>query len=152
MHKIKYIKFNNINLDDLVLILNEDRIRDHLVFHPIFDSSNINEWVKSKIACNALSMCRTRGIIVENNLVGWCGIQEDNDEYELAIVLSRSCWGLGPLIFKDVLRWAKELGHKEIVIHLLDTRPEYKVLKKISTKIHKTKMLNEEFTTYHVPV
>lgn len=152
MDKIQYIRFEDINPSDLILILNEQKVRDHLVLHPTFDSNNVNEWVKNKIDCNSKSGCRTRVITEKNNLVGWCGIQQDNDGYEIAIVLSKSCWGLGPLIFKDLLLWAKELGHIEVVIHLLETRPEYRFLKRISTRVSKTKMLNRVFTTYHIPV
>jgi len=152
MTKIHYIKFEDINPDDFIVTLNEHRVRDHLVLHPVFDSSNIREWVKDKIECNASAKCRIRVISVENKLVGWCGIQQDDANYEIAIVLSSSCWGIGPSIFKELLTWAKELGHQEVVIHLLETRPEYKFLKRISTKVNKTKMLNRDFTTYHIAV
>ena len=152
MDKIQYIRFEDVNPSDLILILNEDKVRDHLVLHPAFDSNNINDWVNSKIDCNSNSGCRTRVIAENNKLVGWCGIQQDNNGYEIAIVLSKTCWGFGPLVFQELLVWAKELGHIEVIIHLLETRPEYKFLKRISSKVSRTKMLNRVFTTYHIPV
>lgn len=152
MDKIQYINFDDIDVADLILLLNEERLRDHLVLHPVFDSNNINEWVKNKVECNSLSGCRTRVIVVENKLAGWCGIQKDNDDYEIAIVLSESYWGNGSSVFKELLSWAKKLGHQEVVIHLLETRPEYNFLKRISTKVKKTQMLSRNFTTYYIPV
>jgi len=120
--------------------------------HPVFDSVNIKEWVNNKIECNSLVKCRTRVIAVDNNLVGWCGIQQDNDNYEIAVVLSQSCWGLGLSVFKDLLAWARDLGHQELVIQLLETRPEYKFLKRMSRKISNRTMLGRNFTTYHISV
>ncbi len=55
-------------------------------------------------------------------------------------------------IFKTLMRWASELGHKEMLFHLLESRPEYKALNKMSTKVQKTEQLGRCFTTYHVPV
>ena len=48
--------------------------------------------------------------------------------------------------------WAKELGHKEILFHLLESRPEYKSLNKMSTKVYKTELAGRCCTTYHVDV
>jgi len=55
-------------------------------------------------------------------------------------------------VFKDIMLWAKDLGHKEIFIHFLHTRPEYKFLKKIATKVYETNMLGDKFTTYQLAV
>jgi len=48
--------------------------------------------------------------------------------------------------------WAKEMGHKEIMFHLLETRREYKSLKRKATKVQKTKLLGRTFTTYYLSV
>jgi hypothetical protein len=48
--------------------------------------------------------------------------------------------------------WAKELGHQEIIFHLLETRPEYKALKRKATKVQKTELLGRRFTTYFISV
>ena len=85
-------------------------------------------------------------------LAGWCGIQKDNEKFELAIVISKSYWGTGPFIFKDLLSWAKEFGHQEVLIHLLETRREYRFLKRISTITHETKIFGKKFITYHIAV
>jgi len=152
MSTTKYVKFNDINPEDFIPVLNDERVRDHLISHSLFDSDNIKEWVKEKIECDSRFDCRIRAVLIDNTLAGWCGIQKDNEHYEIAIVISKSFWGLGILIFKDLISWAKELGHQEVVIHLLETRPEYRFLKRVSTKTHKTKMLGRNFITYHIAV
>ncbi len=79
--------------------------------------------MEGKIQTGALSGCRIRAIYIDGKLAGWYGIQPDDNGFELAIVLSEKFWGFGITIFKIMMCWAKELGHKEIVFHLLDSRP-----------------------------
>ena len=126
MSKPKYEKINDINPDDFISVLNDEKIRNHLVAHDFFDSVTIREWVKEKTKHDNMSGCRIRAIIVDSKLAGWCGIQKDNENYEIAMVISKKYWGLGTLVFRDLRSWAKELGHNEVTVHLLETRPEYR--------------------------
>jgi len=84
-----------------------------------------------------------------NWLAGWCGIQPDNNGFELAIVISQRFWGCGLSIFSTLMCWAKELKHKEVLFHLLDSRREYKMLSKMANKVHSTQLLGRCFTTYY---
>jgi len=108
--------------------------------------------MNEKIEIESLEGCRIRAVFINGDLVGWCGIQQDNNGFELAIVISQKFWGFGIPIFKTLMLWAKELGHKEVLFHLLDSRPEYKALKKTSTKTNKTELLGRFFTTYYFSV
>jgi len=152
MSKPKYEKMKDINPDYFISVLNDKKIRNHLVAHGLFDSFTIREWVKEKTKYDNMQGCRLRAIIVDNKLAGWCGIQKDNENYEIAMVISKTYWGLGTLVFRDLRSWANELGHNEVTVHLLETRPEYRFLTKVSTKSYKTKMLGRNFMTYHIPI
>ena len=101
---------------------------------------------------NATPGCRVRAIVVDGQCAGWCGVQYDNGEYEIAVVLDDSQWGLGRRIFRDLMIWAKELGHKTVSIHFLHTRPEYKFLRKIAQSVHESQILGNKFTTYTLAV
>lgn len=85
-------------------------------------------------------------------LAGWCGIQPDDNGFEIAIGIAKDFWGFGISIFQEMMLWAKEMGHKEIVLHLLETRPEYKFLKRKATKVQKTELFGRNFTTYFISV
>ncbi len=152
MKSIKYVKFDDIEPEEFIPILNEGSIRNHLIAHDFFDTQSINKWIKEKTACDAMPKCRVRAVYIDNVLAGWCGIQQDGSDYEIAIVLSKASWGIGTSIFKELVSWSEELGHKEILIHLLETRPAYRFLKRISTKVRRTKKFGRNFLTYHVPV
>lgn len=152
MPDIDFVDFKDVNPEDFLPVVNEKSLRTHLVDHDAFTSTSIKAWVNDKLEIDALDGCRVRAVYIDGALAGWCGIQPDDKGYELAIVISKKFWGYGISIFRTLMRWAKELGHKEIVFHLLDSRPEYKALNKMSTKVHKTELLGRHFTSYYVSV
>lgn len=149
---IEYVKFTEIDTDDFVALLNKETIREHLIEHELFDIGSVNAWVKSKLEIDSTTGCKVRAILSNNQLAGWCGIQLEDGEYEIAIIIDDSLWGAGKKIFSDIMYWAKELGHENILIHFLDSRPEYKFLRKISKKVYTSELLGRKFTTYQLAV
>jgi hypothetical protein len=152
MNKIKFVSFNHVNLEDFLTVVNEKSLRKHLIDHPYFDSISIREWVEDKVKTESLPGCRIRAIYIGDVLAGWCGIQPDDNGFEVAIVIAKEFWGFGIPVFQKMMLWAKEMGHKEIIFHLLETRPEYKSLKRKATKVQKTELLGRRFTTYIISV
>lgn len=147
---VKYVDLERVDPKVLSDILNEERVRKHLVKHELFNAISIKEWIQNKIDIDNVKGCRVRAVLYRSRLAGWCGIQKENNEYEIAIVLGKSYWGIGKQIFRDVLLWTREFDHEYILIHFHHTRPEYKYLKRISSKVFETKMLNDQFTTYQI--
>jgi hypothetical protein len=152
MSSIEYVKLSEVNPNDFIPLLNNKKIREHLIEHALFDTDSVDAWIKAKIKVDFTNGCRVRAIIFNNQLVGWCGIQLEGEKYEVAIVIDDKYWGLGKNVFYDILRWAKALGHDEIFIHFLHTRPEYKFLRRISTKVYESKLFGSKFTTYQLAV
>ncbi|WP_428033217.1 GNAT family N-acetyltransferase [Amphritea sp.] len=152
MSEIEYSLFGNVNPEEMMGIVNEDSLRVHLIDHPYFDVISLQAWMEEKIRVDSTQGCRIRAVYIDGELAGWCGIQPDDNGFELAIVITKKFWGFGIPIFKTLMRWANELGHKEVLFHLLESRPVYKALNKIATKVQKTEQLGRCFTTYHIPV
>jgi len=152
MREIKYVRLEELNPEDLRMLLNKRRIREHLIEHKLFDSNTIMSWIQEKYEMDCTEGCRVRGIVSNNSIAGWCGIQFEDGKYEIAIVLDDKFWGIGKKVFNDTFSWAKELGHNEVFIHLLHTRPEYKFLRKISKNVFEKEMFGNKFTTYQISV
>jgi len=152
MSEIEFVKFIHVNPEDFLPIVNEPILRKHLIEHIRFDPVSIREWMDGKTQSESIPGCRIRAVFIGGILAGWCGIQSDDNDFEIAIVISKQFWGFGISIFKTLMCWAKELGHKEIIFHLLETRSEYKVLKRMATKVQKTELFGRNFTTYTISV
>lgn len=152
MSDIEFLRFDQVKPEDLMVVINESSLRTHLIDHPYFDVISTQEWMHDKVKTDAIQGCRIRVVFIGGLVAGWCGIQPDDNGFELAIVISQNFWGFGIPIFKTLMCWANELGHKEVLFHLLESRPEYKALNKMSTKVHRTELEGRCFTTYHVSV
>ena len=152
MSEIEFVSFNQVDPEDFLPFVNEQSLRKHLVDHECFDSASIKEWMNGKVQIESIPGCRVRAVFIGEMLAGWCGIQPDDNGFEIAIVISKEFWGVGISIFSSLMCWSKELGHKEIMFHLLETRPEYKALKRKATKVQKTELLGRSFTTYFISV
>lgn len=152
MGNIKFIDFNQINRGDLLAVLNEQSLRAHLIEHDDFDTASLDAWIDGKVKTDALPGCRVRAVTIDGVLAGWCGIQPDDQGFELAIVLSQRFWGNGIAVFKTLMDWAIGFGHQEVLFHLLDSRPEYKALARMANKVEKTELFGRCFTTYYLAV
>lgn len=152
MCNIEYLSFMQVAAKELMAVVNADALRVHLVDHPAFTATSIQQWIQQKLNIDAIPGCRVRVVSIDGALAGRCGIQPDDDGFELAIVLSQRYWGYGIPIFKTLMLWAGELGHQAVRFHLLDTRREYKALAKMATKVDQTELLGRNFTTYHLSV
>jgi hypothetical protein len=130
MPTIEYVEFSEINPKNFLPLLNKLKIRDHLIPHELFDIVTTAAWMESKIEVDTSRGCKVRAINVDNKLIGWCDIQFEDGKCEIAIVIDDSSWGLGIKIFHEIMNWAKIIGHKEVYIHFLHTRPKYKCLQK----------------------
>ena len=152
MYKLEYLKFNQVNIDDFISLLNKQKIREHLIEHQIFDLDSVSAWIDAKIEVDSIRGCKVRAIYSNGTLAGWCAIQLEEGIYEIAIVLDHCFWGIGKRVFADMIRWAKEFGHEEIYIHFLHTRPEYRFLRKVATNVYETELFGNKFTTYQLAV
>ena len=152
MKQIEYINFNDVTPKDFIPLLNKQKIREHLIDHQLFDESAVKEWLETKIMVDSSQGCKVQAINIDKQLAGWCGIQLENKNYEIAVVIDDRYWGLGRQIFVEIMTWAKELGHKTVFIHLLYTRPDYKFLRKISKNVYESELLGSKFTTYELEV
>lgn len=152
MTTIEYLSFKEVDPDAFIPVLNNLRNREHLIQHPLFNSESIKQWVQEKLKVDAAPGCKLRAILCDHELKGWCGIQYENNEYELAVVLDQSVWGLGKRVYLDLLRSSKELGHEEVTVNFLHTRREYNFMKKIAREVRRSEFLGEEFVSYRISV
>lgn len=152
MNQISYCNLRDISISDWLELLNSARVREHLIEHDIFDEKKLQLWLDEKERVNGLQGCCVRAVEKSGEFVGWCGIQSTDNEFELAIILSDKHWGAGKQVFRELMQWAKELGHKEVVVNLLDTRREYEFLKRLAKEVCEREVMSRQFTQYRLVV
>ncbi|WP_429079615.1 GNAT family N-acetyltransferase [Aeromonas bivalvium] len=149
---MKFIPFDDVSAEDFLPLLNDETLRKHLIDHPIFDAAGVRAWMEEKRRIDALPGCRVRAVLIDSALVGWCGLQPDEEGVEIAIVIARVGWGRGLAIFNEMMGWARTMGHQEVVFHLLGTRPLYQSLARRAARVKKATLSGHAFTTYYFSV
>jgi len=149
---MKFIPLGEVRAEDFLPLVNDETLRKHLIDHPSFELGTVRRWMEEKMAIDALPGCRVRAVLIDGALVGWCGLQPDEEGIEIAIVIARAGWGRGLAIFNEMMGWARSMSHQEVVFHLLDTRPLYKSLARRATRVTKTTLSGHPFTTYYFSV
>lgn len=152
MSTIEYVKFEDVDPTEFIPLLNKEKLREHFVAHALFDVTLVKAWMAGKIEVDASRGCKVRAVLVNANLAGWCGIQREDGKYEIAIVIDESYWGIGVKIFHEVMAWASYFNHQTVFIHFLNTRPDYKFLRKIARNVYQSELLGSKFTTYELEV
>ncbi len=145
---VTYASLGEVSQTVLLDLMNDEKLRAHLVDHPKFTEETLKLWVMEKTRIDAADEYRVRAILVDGNIAGWCGIQPDAAGAELAIILSSSYWGSGIQVFRDMMLWAQELGHQEVVFHLLETRRKYRALEKMAKEVKESEWMERKFRTY----
>ncbi|MGK4472852.1 hypothetical protein [Aeromonas molluscorum] len=87
---MKFIPFDDVSAEDFLPLLNDETLRKHLIDHPIFDAAGVRAWMEEKRRIDALPGCRVRAVLIDGALVGWCGLQPDEEGVEIAIVIASS--------------------------------------------------------------
>lgn len=139
--------------EEWIELLNSELVRKHLIQHPQFTKETLAIWLQNKVKANQETGCRIRAIHSDGKLVGWCGIQIESNNYEIALVLSPNCWGRGRAAIDQIVNWAQELGHKQLLAHLPQSRPQVKALERLFGKpIGETNIQGHDFNTYQIEI
>ena len=150
---LTYHTIDTSSTEEWLELLNSELVRKYLIQHPPFTTETLRNWLQNKIKIDQEPACRVRAIRSDEKLIGWCGIQVEAGDYELALVLSPKFWGHGREAMNQILIWAQELGHKQLLTHLPQTRPQTKALERLFGKpIRVSNIQGNVFNTYRIEI
>ncbi len=93
----------------------------------LFDEKQCLDWVKAKEKQWQDHGYGPWAFLVDNKFAGWGGLQYENGDADLALVLHPQYWGFGKKIFNQIIRRAfNEMGMESITILLPPTRNKLK--------------------------
>lgn len=113
--------------DIIALNNNPDVLRQMPLGRPDFDERKCKAWVAQKEAQWALNGYGPWAFFVDGQFAGWGGLQQEDGDADLALVLHPDYWGLGRVIFDEIVRRAfQEMGLASITLLLPATRTRIK--------------------------
>jgi len=126
---IEFCHLSNIEIADIISLLTNDRVLKHmpLAKDSLFDEKQCLDWVKGKEKQWQEHGYGPWAFLVDNKFAGWGGLQYEDGDADLALVLHPKYWGLGKKIFNEIIRKAfNEMGMESITILLPPTRNKLK--------------------------
>ena len=118
--KVAFKRLTEIRPDSIIELMNDPAIRRHLpLARGQFGVSECESFVAAKER-----MWKDRGFgpwafVLEDEFIGWGGLQPEGDDVDLGLVLRRKHWGAGPVLFRRILAYAFEELDVDSVIALL---------------------------------
>lgn len=101
----KRLKLVDKNL--IIKLLNDPLIKRHMPLSAeSFDEKNYQEFIASKEAIWEKFGFGPCAYFVNNEFIGWGGIQPDEEDFELALVLAPAYWGYGRQLYNDLIHQA----------------------------------------------
>jgi RimJ/RimL family protein N-acetyltransferase len=90
--------------------------------------------------------------IVDNKFVGWGGLQPEDGEVDIGLVLHPNYWGMGKAIYDEIVRRAfVEMGFESVTVLLPPTRTRIKAIIRLGFKVDgELEIAGERFIRYRL--
>ena len=118
--KIEYRRLTEVASPDLIALMNHPLVRRHMpLASGRFDDSDCARFIATKERLWSEHGFGPWAFVVDGQLAGWGGLQPEQGEADLALVLHPDYWGLGQRLFADIIAQARVGGRHDSVIVLL---------------------------------
>ena len=102
--RISLARLTAVAPDALIGLMNDPAVRRHLpLARGVFDSAACERFVAAKEAIWAEHGYGPYGFLCDGELVGWGGLQPEEGDVDLGLVLQPQFWGSGPALYQHFL-------------------------------------------------
>ncbi|MEL6809970.1 MAG: GNAT family N-acetyltransferase [Bacteroidota bacterium] len=152
MH-IEFKRLPEIEKSDLIELMNNPLVRRQM---PLLNG-NFTETACEKFIADKEQLWKDHGygpwaFIVEHRFAGWGGLQPEDGEADLALVLHPDFWGIGKVLYKKIIHRAfSEIGLDSVIVLFPPSRTRIQGFLRLGFKKDKElKIGNETFIRYRL--
>lgn len=150
---IEFKRLTEVNKSDIIDLMNNDLVRRQMpLLKGYFSEDDCDKFIASKEQLWEEHGYGPWAFIVEKKFAGWGGVQPENGEADLALVLHPDFWGLGKVLYKEIISKAfGEMGIASIVVFFPPSRTRIKGFLKLGFKEEKQLEIgNEKFIKFRL--
>jgi [ribosomal protein S5]-alanine N-acetyltransferase len=151
--KIECKRLSEINKSEIVELLNHPQVRRHMpLAKDFFDDAAYDAFIADKEQLWAKYGYGPWAFVVEGKFVGWGGLQYEEGDADLALVLHPDYWGIGRAIYETIIKKAfGEMGFESITALLPPSRTRIKGLEKLGFQLDGELIIkSERFLRYRL--
>ncbi|TAI48220.1 N-acetyltransferase [Flagellimonas allohymeniacidonis] len=148
---IEFKSLGEIDKSSIIDLMNNPLVRRQMpLLKGDFDEKDCDNFVASKERLWKEHGYGPWAFVIDDQFAGWGGIQPEDGEADLALVLHPEYWGMGKVLYKEIIRRAfNELGVHSIQVLFPPTRTRIKGLLRLGFKKEKEVQIgNEQFIKY----
>lgn len=126
----QFKRLTEVDNSEIIELMNNSLVRRHMpLASGVFGESECKQFVAEKERLWKVYGYGPWAFVVDGQFVGWGGLQPENGEADLGLVLHPDHWGLGRSLYSEIVNRAfGEMGLQVITILLPPTRKRIKGL------------------------
>jgi RimJ/RimL family protein N-acetyltransferase len=130
---IEFVRLAQVPTADLISLMTHPRLRKHMPLLGLdFDETACLRFVRQKEEAWRVHGYGVWAFYIDGRFVGWGGLQDENGDPDLALVLHPEHWGKGKVLYGEIVRRAfGEMGFDHITALLPLSRRNPSVLERL---------------------
>lgn len=126
--KLEFKRLNEIDCSEYIALNTNPLIRRQMpLTSDKFDEEDCKEWIASKEKMWEEHGYGPWAFVVDDKFAGWGGLQPEEGDADLGLVLHPDYWGYGKVIYEEIIRHAfEEMGLASVTILFPPTRTRVK--------------------------
>lgn len=150
---IEFKRLTEVDKYEIIELMNNKLVRRHMpLLKEEFNESVCNKFINSKELLWLEYGYGPWGFIYNGTFVGWGGLQPENGEADMALVLHPKYWGLGKILYEKIICKAfNQMELNSITVLLPPSRTLVKGLLRLGFIVDcKLEIKNEHFIRYRL--
>ena len=121
---IRFTRLTAIEKSEIMELMNHPLVRRHLpLLKGNFTESDCSKFISAKESLWTTYGYGPWALVVNGKFAGWGGLQHEDGEADLALVLHPHYWGLGKILYQEIMRRAfGEMGLQSVTVLFPATR------------------------------
>ncbi|WOE31463.1 MULTISPECIES: GNAT family N-acetyltransferase [unclassified Acinetobacter] len=152
--QIQFQRLTKICHQDIITLHTHPRVLQHMPLAKgvIFDQVQCLAWIQEKEQQWQQYGYGPWAFLVNGKFAGWGGLQYEQGDADLALVLHPQYWGLGRNIFHQIIKMAfMQMGLESVTILLPPTRTKLKAIGLLGFQFENETMIDgEKFLKYRL--
>lgn len=154
--KIEFKQLREVNKAEIIDLMNNPLVRRQMpLTSDNFSEADCDAFIAGKEGLWADFGFGPWAFVVDGEFVGWGGLQPEEGEADLALVLHPKAWGLGKALYDEIIKRAfGEMGFESVIVLFPPTRTRVKGLLRLGFKLDgELEIQGERFLRYrlHAP-
>ena len=130
---IDFKRLTEVKKSEIIALMNNPLVQRQMpLTQEHFGISDCDEFIAAKERLWLEHGYGPWAFVIDKQFVGWGGLQPENGEADLALVLHPNHWGTGKILYEKIVAWAfSEMGFEAVTVLLPPTRTRVKGLLKL---------------------